>query len=212
MSIRHACFISYRHRPTQDYKDTVDDLYRVLHNEVVYYLSNESPYLDTYRLQGGNFFNHALATALCESVCMVVLYIPPYFDERYSYCAREFKAMERLERERLNLLGLQFDKSNGLIIPIICRGWDAFPQEIKNARHCYNFEPYLMEKSRISRHPKGVMELKQIAKYIYDRYKELKALNPDPCLGCQDFSFPEEAEVLNRLQQVQAFKIPFPRP
>jgi hypothetical protein len=203
MAFSHACFISYRHRPgSKDYKTVIDDLRDALQNEVLLWM-NPAVYLDYDRLRGGNFFNQALSKAICESVCMVVFYIPPYFDPDYSYCAREFKAMEQLEAQRLKALGIA-GGPNGLIIPVVCRGWDTFPAEIKGARQCYNFEPYYMEKRKISQHAKGRAEIKQIAKYIFDRYQEMKSADAALCSGCDTFSLPQEGDVLPWLRQLLA--------
>jgi hypothetical protein len=180
----------------------IEDFRTTLQDEVVLWM-NQQVYLDSDRLRGGNFFNQALAQALCESVCMVVFYIPPYFDADYMYCAREFKAMEWHESHRLQRLGIK-GGGNGLIIPIVCRGWDAFPAEIKNRRQCYNFEPYYMEKRGISQHPKGKNEVKQIARYIFDRYQELQARGEEPCRVCSTFPMPDEDEVRPWLSKLMA--------
>ena len=200
MAFSHACFISYRHRPGREYMTIIEDLRTTLQDEVVIWM-NQQVYLDSDRLRGGNFFNRSLARALCESVCMVVFYIPPYFDSDYTYCAREFKAMEELEARRLRALDIEGGE-NGLIIPIVCRGWDVFPQEIKDSRHCHNFEPYYMQKRKISQHPKGLTEVRRIAKYIFDRYQEMKARADELCRGCGQFNIPQDADVRPWLTQL----------
>lgn len=202
MPFSHACFISYRHRSSQEYISVVEDLRTTLQDEVVLWM-NQQVYLDSDRLRGGNFFNRSVARALCESVCMVVFYIPPYFDADYMYCAREFKAMERHESHRLQALGLKDDPC-GLIIPIVCRGWEAFPAEIKNERQCYNFEPYYMVSRKISEHPEGRIEVMKVAKYIFDRYQELQARGGEPCHVCSAFPLPDEDEVRPWLTNLMA--------
>ncbi len=202
MSFSHACFISYRHRPGREYQATIEDLRTTLQNEIEMWM-NQQVYLDKDRLEGGNFFNQALSQALCQSVSMVVFYIPPYFDADYTYCAREFKAMEQLEAKRLQALGIA-GGANGLIIPIVCRGWDAFPAEIKNIRQCYNFEPYYMEKRKISQHAEGRKKVKQIAKYIFDRFQELKAKDIEMCRECRNFTMPQENDILPWLNKLLA--------
>lgn len=207
MPFSHACFISYRHRPDSGYQAVVEDLYTTLRSEVVTWM-NQLVYLDVKRLEGGDYFNRALAKAMCESVCMVVFYIPPYFDLDYTYCAREFKAMEQLERQRLKALGIK-GGPHGLIIPVVYRGWDQFPQEIKDRRLCYNFEQYTMGTTeKVSEHPEGKIDIKKIAKYIFERQQEmLHAQNRphakvDPCAGCGSFAFPTANKVVPWLQQV----------
>jgi hypothetical protein len=200
MAFSHACFISYRHRPgNREYLTTVEDLRTAL-QEQVGFLMNEQVYMDTDRLQGGNFFNRALAQAICESVCMVVFYIPPYFDPNSTYCAREFKAMEQLEARRLEALGLE-NSTNGLIIPIVLRGWEQFPAEIRAERQCYNFEPYYTQKKRINQHREGRLKVIQIARYINSLYLRLlqqaQQLNVEVlCADCGTFPLPQDADVL----------------
>ena len=212
MPVVNACFISYRHRPVKDYETWIDDLHRELGNEILLHLSDEGVYLDKLRLEGGDFYNDDLARALCESVCLIMVYIRTYFDSKYPYCAREYKAMEKLEAERLEKLGNIGVRQHGIIIPIVCRDWEHFPAEIKSKRQCYNFETYLMEKPRISKHPKALGEIKKIGKYVADRYWELKSLPEDACAPCATFVLPTEEEVKPWLTQVTAVCLGFPRP
>jgi hypothetical protein len=52
---------------------------------------------------------------------MVTIHIPAYLDVTETYCAGEYKAMEKLESERLNKMDPEL-RENGLIIPLVCRG------------------------------------------------------------------------------------------
>ena len=61
-------------------------------------LLSEGIYLDEERLNAGEHYNPAIANELCNSACMVMIYVPTY--EQSSYCMREFTGMVRLERER----------------------------------------------------------------------------------------------------------------
>lgn len=215
MAFSHACFISYRHRPGREYMSIVEDLRTALQDQVAM-LMNPGVYLDHDRLQGGDFFNRALARAICESVCMVVFYVPPYFDAGYPYCAREFRAMEEIEARRLQALGVRGGQ-HGLIIPIVCRGWDVFPAEIKARRHCYNFEPYYLQRRKISQHPQGRQKVIEIANYIFQRFREMSPSAAALCAGCDQFDLPREADVLPWLTQLlggspAAPAAPFPRP
>src|SRR6267154_1456963 len=128
MALTNACFISYRHVTDER---VMADLEQELSSEIQMWLTlPKAVYRDKSRLAGGQFFNNVLARALCESVCMVVVYIPPYFAPENPYCVREFRAMEEIEKKRLQLLGAKDLDQNGFIIPIICRGWDDFPNAI----------------------------------------------------------------------------------
>ena len=209
MPFDKSCFISYRPIPSNDYKATLQDFYKELEGEILYWLTLNS-YVDLQRTDS-DFVNQTLAATLCRSVCMVVLYIPPYFDLNYTHCAREYKAMEDLEAKRMALLGHTDKKTQGLIIPIIFRGWDdSFPDEIKKERTCYNFEPYLIGK-KLSKHRKVKEEISKIAKYIFGRYQALRSVRPDPCGTCTGFSYPSATDVLAWLTVVQGARNKFPR-
>lgn len=133
MPFKYSCFISYRHGQKELVEKFVRDLEQSLSNEVVP-LTDMEVFVDWQRLQGGDFFNENLAKALCESVCLIVVFTPTYFSDTHSYCAREYKGMEMLESQRLDLLGASADKEHGLIIPIVLRSEENLPSEVRDRR------------------------------------------------------------------------------
>jgi hypothetical protein len=167
-------------------------------------------YRDVTRLKGGQFFNNALARALCESVCMIVVYIPAYFSAENPYCAREFRAMEQLERKRLQLLNSSGPSQHGFIIPIVCRDMQGVPKEIVSRRHCYDFEPILTRGSKLANDKQARIKIAEIARYIRDRHTELSALRQDPCQDCAGLSFPTEAAVQPWLRKIHSAPARFP--
>jgi hypothetical protein len=211
MPFRYSCFISFRHGQRALAERIINDLYDALSNEMELFLSNKKVYVDWERLQGGDFYNEALALALCESVCMVVVFTPTYFDKEHTFCAREYKAMEELEKKRLKLLSSQDDKEHGLIIPIIFRGEKFLPAGIKSRRHYYNFENFLLCNKKISQHRDYALKIKKIAEYIADRCMTLEALDEDPCGGCESFTLPPEEEIRHWIEEVKGSRMPFPR-
>jgi hypothetical protein len=157
MPPKHACFISYRHVGQNELLNSfLEQLSRSLSFELQLWLK-ECPeggvYLDRERLQGGDFYNEALATALCESACMIMVFIPLYFDKDRPYCTREYKAMELLEKERLARLDSE-QRTHGLIIPIILRGGNDLPDEIKEGRQYYDFQSFGLAGPELHRHPR----------------------------------------------------------
>ena len=60
-------------------------------------------YLDEEKLRVGDLFQEELATELCQSACLVMLFNRSYFDLTHHYCAREYQAMVQLEAQRLGL-------------------------------------------------------------------------------------------------------------
>lgn len=203
MPLKNACFFSYRHRPDKSYGIVIDDLYERLAGEVGYLLPSQGVFRDNRRLKGGDFLDQSLASELCGSACMIMIYIPAYFDERETYCAQEFRAMLALEGKRLQRLN-GASGSHGLIIPIVCRGWRYFPKSIKAERVIYNFEPYLMQKDKVSQHKDGKRDIAEIASYVFDRVNEIQAGAADPCQDCPGFTIPRPQDVVAWVRDVQS--------
>ncbi len=209
MPFQHACFISYRHCQSELGKRIVNDLYEAIAGELEL-MTERTVYLDRERLEGGYFYNEALARDLCKSVCMISVFTPTYFSLDHKYCAREFQAMENLERERLALLADPGDQSRGLIIPIVFRGWNSIPPHIKERRLCYNFAEFLLSDDGMHRHPSYAPKIRQIAEYVAERCNRFEALGVDPCATCDEFPLPSEEEVEPWLREVVTSQVPFP--
>jgi TIR domain len=188
MPFNYSCFISYKHGQNQLTEKIINDLQVALEAELSQYF-NEGIFIDRDRLKGGTFFNENLATALCQSVCMIVVYNVVYF--KSNYCLREFRAMEKLEAKRLGA-----NPKNGLIIPIVFRGINKLPNEIKGRRQFYDFETFDPTVPGMINEKRYYDKIKEIASYIYDRYEELQATNTDYCVECGSFKLPDEKEVV----------------
>jgi hypothetical protein len=201
---RYACFISYRHGHQPGTQRFYEAFRRELAIQVDFYLPGMDVYLDTNRVRGGDFFNRELASALCSSVCMVMLFNPLYFDASNSYAAREYRAMVALEQQRLALLPAA--GSRGLIIPIVIRG--SLPDAIKGERHFYSMDYVAAEDLRTQRARKA---LKLVADDIYQRHKAFRSALGDPFAMCKDFEFPSEGDIMEWLDGVTApsAKIPW---
>jgi hypothetical protein len=201
MPFRHSCFISYRAGNRQrdnPYLFAVTEGLRThLSAELELLLEEDvnEVYVDSSRLQGGDFFNRTLERALCESVCMIALFTPTYFSVSHSYCAREFKAMLDLEAMRFSRLKVQRSPERGLIIPIVLRREDRLPRFIREERHFYNFEAFLQNDLAVDKPREYFNDIRRIAEYIAERYWELSALPNDPCPGCDDFRFSTHTEI-----------------
>lgn len=197
MPFKYACFISYRHGQRELLQQIVTNLRTAISGEFEAWFGPNSVILDEGRLRGGDFYNEALALALCESVCMIVVYVPAYFDTSHTFCAREYKAMEQLEGERLGLLRAQADKQHGLIIPIVFRGKTFLPKEIADRRHYYDFESFQLTGVDVNTDTEYKKMIKEIAEYIAECCKRFANLdqNQDPCASCEKFSLPTEEEI-----------------
>jgi TIR domain len=188
MPFRHACFISYRHAQGDLMKRFVDDFCTALASELE--AVTELPVChDVRRLKGGDFYNEKLAQDLCESVCMVVVYTPTYFSASHRYCTREYAAMKDLENVRLS--ETQSEGHHGLIIPVVLRGFDQLPDEIKKRRLVYNFEPFHLSDQKLAKNRNYNEQIKKMAAYIAARCRELEELQID----CGQFALPSDQAV-----------------
>jgi hypothetical protein len=171
MPPKYLCFISYA-SPNRDF---VYDLEEALGKELERYVRGKEIldngiFIDNNRIHGGDFPDEAIRQAICKSVCMIMVYTPSYFNEDYTYCTREFKGMEHLEEHRLSILTDPELKTHGLIIPVVFRGRDYLPEEIKKIRCQYDFSNYYSCYKRISKHPTYARAITELAQYIHNIY------------------------------------------
>jgi hypothetical protein len=206
MPLRNACFISFRHGDQELTQRFISELHKGLLGELETQFGRDvGVFLDNARLRGGDLFNEAIAEHLCESTCLLIVYTPSYFDLKYSYCAREYKAMVELERQRLGMLGQGIDQTHGLIIPVVFRGENTMPPEIRKNRLCYDFADFLMVGRALNKHKKFAATLRDMAEYIAERHRTISALVPSNCAG---FRLPNEVDIRAWLTSV----IPGPPP
>jgi hypothetical protein len=201
MPLTNACFISYRHLGVPAADEIVKTFHAALEASVAMWLPRRPVYFDETRLRGGDFLDSELAANLCSSACMVLLFIPDYFDIESTYCAREYKGMLRLEEMRLKLLPQSFGERKGLIIPVVLRGERDLPAEIKTHRVYYKFDRKLLRPADFK--TRSVLgQLDQIARDIRERFQAFRQANADPSEICKDFQFPSEEEISAWLSQV----------
>jgi hypothetical protein len=195
MSLEYPCFISYRnHEQSEIAERFILDLYAALRNELALRIEADL-FLDRERIRGGAFYNPVVARALCKSACMIVVYTPTYFSRTHLYCAREYRAMETLEQERLARLQKQLSKEYGLIIPIVLRGMDLLPAFISANRHYYSFERFSLTSRTLARNPTFEKEIRAIAKDVHDRWQMFAAIGDDLTCRCDEFDLPTEDEI-----------------
>ena len=210
MPLRNACFVSYQHGQYDLMKEFIADFSVALRAELEPMLGSQGMYLDQDRLQGGDLFNEALARNLFESATMIMVYTPTYFHRERTYCAREYKAMEILERQRLGRLGFPVDRNHGLIVPVVLRGARHLPEEVRRCRQYYDFEGFQLGGRRLSRHARFAPAIRGIAGYIYDRYCEQSTLPEELFEGAEQFCLPDEGAIRSLLDTAARFRMPFP--
>jgi len=203
----NACFISYRHTGVDSQK-FVQAFVRELKRQLQLWLPNAQMYFDENGLKIGDKFNEELAYELCRSACMVMFFLPLHFDINHPYCAKEYRAMLDLEKQRLGA-GISDLHNKGLIFPVVYRGVDDLPEEIKSCRHFLNFEHLIHERDFKRRDCHE--DLCTLSKQIYDRYRVLTnagLVQPEPCKA---FKFPELETIrpwLEGISPIKAFAMP----
>lgn len=201
MAFRHACFISYRHGQHELKQRFVSALADALSSELEL-LRSEGVFVDYDRMSAGTMFNESVLTALHESTCMVMIYQPNYFDLRNTFCALEYRTMQAIERHRLSLLR-GVGHSSGLIIPVVLRGFETLPPEIKSRRHCEDFSTFLLHEEQISRHPRYAERIRKMAQYIHERCNEYQQMKEafKPLKRIPD---PNDPELVKWIQETAA--------
>jgi len=207
-SFKNACFLSYRHGQRQIKQRFITEFRDALASELEL-LRDEGLYVDLGRLNGGDFYNEALARALYESVCIVIVYQPNYFDTKHPYCAREYRAMCALETRRLSLLGNLEDRNHSVIIPIVLRGESAIPPEIAARRQYDDFSKFMLLDEELSRHPLYAPKIKQIAEYIDARCQCFEDTEI-PFDDADEFRLPDEDETKAWLRELHLPRMKFP--
>ncbi len=210
MSFEYSCFISYRHARYNQARSYTDQIVEALKAELDWRVDQEV-FRDVERLRGGEFYQESLAEYLCKSMCMIVLYSPVYFSVNHTFCSREFKAMERLERERLSYLPPSEARTKGLIIVIALLDFKSIPAEISSSRACYNFEPYTL-RGNMSRNLEFKSEIRKIGEYISNLYRLFREIpeTSDICDDCFNFTLPQESEVMPWINQIVHPGLSFP--
>lgn len=206
MSLRHACFISYRGILSDSYQSMVERFYHALKDELTVIMELEEPvYLDVQRLQGNGLPDPASGRALCESACMIVLYTPRYFKSKH--CALEYRAMQELEQSRCQLSQRSRNEKR-LIVPLVLRGSKTLPDEIRLNQQCFFMD-------KLSTNEIDTSIVMQLAEYINERYEDLVVLPTELSSNCKNFQLPSlhEQEVkswLEGLYHDKSVRPPFP--
>lgn len=206
MPFKYSCFISHCSSESSFMKTFIKQLKECLEDYLDLYL-NEKVYIDESRLQPGCHYNEALASSICHSVCMIVIYTPKY--KKHPYCLREYRAMECIEKKRIELLGENVKNLDnmGMIIPIILRG--EIPPKIKDNVHYCDFSKYTTASPQIKKDPECVAKIEKIVNTIREHYEIFDELGLDPC-ECESFSLPLEDDIKTWEKKSDRPSVPFP--
>jgi TIR domain-containing protein len=201
MRLPHTCFISYRHRADATAQRIIEEFRDALATQIGLFIPDGKVFFDRQRLRGGDFWEPKLARELCHSACMVLLFDAYYFDPLHPYCAREYLGMVDLEQRRLKLAGNRLQDC-GLIIPVVVRGEEALPVEIRARRQYVSLERMLLQPADFRKVRRLQEEVRKIAQLVYERHEVLRTLNLDLGNDCGTFQFPDEQHTSAWLRQV----------
>lgn len=190
MVFKHACFVSYCHDDDMGMTGFMKQLKEALNSSLGVHIKNKKAYIDD-KLQPGDVFDKKLAKAICQSICLIVIYTPPY--EESEYCLKEFAAMEYIEDKRMELIGEKITRDERLIIPIIFRGEDDLPAKISANIHYCDCSKMALSSflGDLPSNPDFLDKIEvEVAKVIHSRYKKFEGV--DACSICESFDFTDE--------------------
>jgi hypothetical protein len=186
MAIRYGCFFSYahgRHELMQRFKATLADALRCYLEP--YFDNEDELFVDTEQLGGGDDLDRKIARAMCESVCMILIYTPKY--EAHAYTRREYAAMRALEAERSKWYALP----SHLIIPVIMTQHpDQLPPQITDTSFYVDFSRFTMATGDLKSNPDFLPDIDKMVKRIVTHYQYLRKTMP-PGHDCNQFVLPD---------------------
>src|SRR5262249_43282158 len=109
---------------------------------------------------------------------------------------------------RMKLIG-STSYRRGLIIPVVLRGADQLPAQMRD-RQFLNFDRYLLGDDRVFRSPGFQKSIRTLAEYISDIYREFEQHQLDPDKECEGFQLPSTEEVLDWLRSSPTIAPPSP--
>lgn len=185
MAIRYGCFFSYahgRHGLMQGFKKTLVDALQCYLEP--YFDTEDELFIDSEQLGGGDDLDRKIAKAMCESVCMILIYTPKY--EAHAYTRREYAAMRLLEEERSSWYTLP----SHLIIPVVMtRHPSNLPPQITDTSFYVDFSRYTLADTDLKSNPAFLPDIDRMVKRIATHYQYQKMYTP-PGHDCNLFELP----------------------
>lgn len=191
---QHSCFISYRHGDPNDPYDALNSFAQQVRDALASELRtqlNKPVFFDVERLKGGYFLNASIGESLCQSVCLVVIFVRDYLNEEKPYCAAELQAMLACESTRFGHLGINpAEAKKGHIITIAYRNPDLVPDVLKK-RIFYDFSKHTVADQALRLNPKYADTFVEIAGLIADLYEEMQQEEQHLCRNCAHVVIPD---------------------
>ena len=83
----------------------------------------------------------------------------------------------------------EYLETNGLIFPVVFRGFESLPAEIANNRQCIKFDDVITEADFKSRN--RLKKIDELARKIYESWEEMERSGVFINHDCSQFRFPE---------------------
>jgi hypothetical protein len=192
MPFKCACFISYPHNAGKSVDIFVKRLKEELQDKFAQFVTE--PIVTDHDFETGAHFNEDIAQHICQSACLLVVYMPVY--QRKKFCIREYTAMQRLEIQRYNALEARPSEQIGMILPIVYTGGEKkIPQWISSQINYKDISRFTISD------PLSVFDdedfkswLVRIAGLVDSLYNTFQAASANPCHPCGTYALPEETD------------------
>jgi hypothetical protein len=202
MAIRYGCFFSYAHGNHALMNGFIKALADALRCYLEPHFDNEEElFVDHEQLGGGDDLDRRIAKAMCESVCMIMIYTPKY--EAHDYTRREYAAMQLLEEER----NKWYQGPSHLIIPVIMtRHPNGLPPQITNSSLFVDFSRFTMATTDMKSNADFIPDIDKIVKRVALHYHYQKMYTP-PSHDCNHFVLPTVPPAWRDIPEVSFPKI-----
>lgn len=192
MAFKYACFISYPHNAGKSVDAFVTRLKEELTDRLAQFV--QGGIKTDHDFKTGANFNKAIAQTICESACLLVVYMPVY--QRKRFCLQEYTAMERLEIERYQALQQDLSAQFGMILPLVYTGDESkIPKWISERINYKNISAStIADPQAVFDQPDFKAWLVSIANMVDSLYNAFQASPTDPCLACGTYALPEEQD------------------
>jgi TIR domain len=189
-------FVSYRHGDPNDPDDALNSFAKQVRDALSSELRTQGKkiFFDEAHMKGGYILNATLGQSICQSVCMIVIFVRDYLSHHNPYCAAELMTMLACEKERFSKLGIDPDKAQkGHIITLAYRNPDLVPDILKE-RVFYDFSDHTTADLPLRLNKNHADKFVEISSYIADLYEEMEDHQADLCADCQDKMIPKQSD------------------
>jgi hypothetical protein len=191
MAFKSACFISYPHNAGKSVDAFVTRLKIELQDRFAQFVSD--PIVTDHDFETGADFHRKIAQSICESACLLVVYMPVY--QRKPFCIQEYTAMQQLQVKRYGALGPSSPTPIGMILPLVYTGQAKIPKWISDEINYKDISQFTISD------PLAVFDrddfkqwLVQIANLVDSLYNMFQGASPSPCQTCGVYALPAETD------------------